>query len=57
MNVYKKWVCMLCEFLYDADRGYPPENVPPGTPWTDVPADFKCPMGHGKGDFEPFGAD
>ena len=49
----KKYVCSICEFVYDEEKGYPEEGIAPGTKWEDVPADFVCPLcGVGKEQFE-----
>ena len=52
----KKYVCSICGFVYDEEKGYPEEDIAPGTRWEDVPADFVCPLcKHGAADFEPIG--
>ena len=49
----KKYVCSICGFVYDEEKGYPEEGIAPGTKWEDVPADFVCPLcGVGKEQFE-----
>lgn len=49
----KQLMCVYCGFVYDENAGLPEENIPPGTRWEDVPADFKCPdCGFTKSDFE-----
>ena len=41
--------CDNCGYVYDKDEGDPKNNIPPGTAWADVPADYKCPeCGAGK---------
>ena len=48
-----KYVCSICGFVYDEEKGYPEEGIAPGTKWEDVPADFVCPLcGVGKEQFE-----
>lgn len=48
-----KWQCVVCGFIYDEAVGLPEENIPPGTRWDDIPADWVCPdCGAGKQDFE-----
>lgn len=39
-----KYVCDLCGWEYDKDKGYPEAEIAPVTPWEDVPADFACPI-------------
>lgn len=49
----KKWQCIVCGWIYDEAEGCEYEDIPPGTPWEDVPDDFVCPeCGVGKEDFE-----
>ncbi|MEG1633642.1 MAG: rubredoxin [Oscillospiraceae bacterium] len=48
-----KYVCTLCGYVYDEDEGCPEGDVPAGTKWEDVPADFVCPLcGAGKDEFQ-----
>ena len=50
---YKIWECLVCGLLYDESKGWPDDNIPPGTRWEDVPDDWMCPdCGVGKEDFE-----
>ncbi len=39
----KKWMCILCGFVYDEALGMPDENVVSGTRWEDVPDTWTCP--------------
>ena len=39
-----KYVCDLCGWEYDEDKGYPEVGIAPGTLWEDVPEDFECPL-------------
>ena len=39
----KKWMCILCGFVYEEALGIPDEGIAPGTSWDDVPADWTCP--------------
>ena len=51
----EKWICMLCGYVYDPEKGDPEEGVEPGTKWEDVPEDWVCPeCGATKDDFEPY---
>ncbi|MBF0369401.1 MAG: rubredoxin [Magnetococcales bacterium] len=34
----------MCEWLYDATRGDPENDIPPGTPWHDLPSGWVCPV-------------
>ena len=40
---YKKYVCLLCGFVYDEEEGWPDDGIPAGTRWEDVPDDWMCP--------------
>lgn len=49
----KKYVCMICGYVYDEAEGCPESGIAPGTEWEDVPEDFVCPLcGVGKEDFD-----
>jgi rubredoxin len=49
----EKYVCTACGYVYDTEVGDPDNNVPAGTKWEDVPADWVCPIcGVGKDLFE-----
>ena len=48
-----KYVCTVCGWEYDESAGYPEDGISPGTPWSEVPAGFECPLcGVGKDSFE-----
>lgn len=48
----RMFICTLCGWLYEEDRGLPDEDIPPGTRWEDLPDDFVCPeCGAGKDQF------
>ena len=48
-----KWVCMVCGFIYDEEKGLPEEGITPGTRWDDIPDDWHCQeCSVGKEDFE-----
>lgn len=50
---YTIWECLVCGLLYDEAKGWPDDNIPPGTRWENVPDDWECPdCGVGKEDFE-----
>ncbi len=53
---YRKYVCLICGYIYDEALGCPAEDIPPGTRWEDVPPDWRCPeCGASKDDFELLG--
>lgn len=39
-----KYVCDLCGWEYNEERGYIDGGIEPDTVWEDVPDDFECPM-------------
>ncbi|MGE5428104.1 MAG: flavin reductase, partial [Methylococcaceae bacterium] len=39
----KSYVCVICGFVYDPEEGDLSIGVPPGTPFADLPADYRCP--------------
>ena len=39
-----KYVCSLCGWEYDESAGYLEGGIAPGTPWSEVPEDFECPL-------------
>ena len=48
----KKYVCDVCEWVYDEALGDPEYDIAPGTKWEDLPDDFQCPLcGVGKDQF------
>ena len=50
---YKKYMCVICGFIYDEALGRPEDGIVPGTRWEDVPATWCCPdCGASKDDFE-----
>lgn len=56
--VYRKFMCVVCGFIYDEALGYPEEGIAPGTRWEDVPETWTCPdCGTTKDDFELIEAD
>lgn len=50
---YKKYMCVICGFIYDEAVGRPEDGIAPGTRWEDVPDTWCCPdCGASKVDFE-----
>ena len=50
---HKKYVCLLCGFIYDEEQGWPDDGIVEGTRWEEVPEDWLCPdCGAMKCDFE-----
>lgn len=49
----KKYVCVVCGFVYDPAVGMPDEGIAAGTAFEDIPDDWCCPdCGVSKSDFE-----
>lgn len=49
-----KYICDVCNYIYDPAKGDPAHGVPAGTPWEQVPEDWECPdCGVGKDSFSP----
>jgi len=50
---YRTWMCLICGFVYEEEKGLPEEGIVPGTRWEDVPMNWTCPeCGARKEDFE-----
>ena len=39
----KKYKCTICKYEYDPAQGDPTQGIAPGTPFEQLPADWKCP--------------
>lgn len=39
-----KYVCDVCGWVYDEEKGSPENNIPAGTLFADLPDDFICPL-------------
>ena len=52
----KKYQCQMCGYIYDPEKGDPSRNIPPGTPFEELPEDWTCPScGAPKAAFKPLG--
>ncbi|MBP2132780.1 pyruvate oxidase [Methanomicrobium sp. W14] len=40
----QKWRCRVCGYIYDEENGEPATGTKPGTPFRDLPKDWKCPI-------------
>ena len=50
----KKYQCQICGYIYDPAEGDPEANIPPNTPFENLPADWVCPIcGATKEQFTP----
>jgi len=51
----KKWICVICGFIYDEAEGLPEHGIAPGTRFEDLDADWVCPeCGSPKDAFEEY---
>lgn len=49
----KTWVCNVCGFIYEEEKGWPQDGIAPYTKWEDVPDDWMCPeCGVSKAEFD-----
>jgi rubredoxin len=49
----KKYICLVCDYIYDPAKGDPEHEIEPGTSFEDLPDDWTCPIcGVGKDEFE-----
>jgi len=47
-----RYVCQICGYVYDPEKGDPDNGVAPGTPFEKLPDDWTCPVcGASKSDF------
>jgi rubredoxin len=52
-NQMKKYVCKICGYVYDPEKGDPDGGIAPGTKFEDIPDTWECPVcGAKKSDFE-----
>lgn len=50
----QKYICIVCNYVYDPEVGMPEDGIAPGTAFADIPDDWACPdCGVSKEDFEP----
>ena len=40
----RSYTCTICGYTYDPEVGDPTVGIPPGTPFEDLPDDYKCPI-------------
>ncbi|HNX42548.1 MAG: Rubredoxin [Candidatus Aminicenantes bacterium ADurb.Bin508] len=49
----KNYVCTVCGYIYDPEKGDPDAGIEPGTPFDKLPESWVCPLcGVGKESFE-----
>ena len=39
-----RWICSMCDYVYDEKRGEPHRGIKPGTKFEDLPDDYVCPV-------------
>ena len=50
----KSYKCFVCGYVYNPKEGDPEGNIQPGTPFEDLPDDWRCPLcSADKSCFEP----
>lgn len=50
---WRKYICVVCGYIYDEAEGWPNDGIMPGTRWEDVPETWLCPdCGVLKSDFD-----
>ena len=50
----KKYVCLVCGYVYDPAAGDPEGDIPAGTAFEELPDEWTCPLcGLGKDEFAP----
>lgn len=45
------YTCNICGFQYDPAEGDPAMGIPPGTPFKDLPEDYRCPICNASKDY------
>ena len=49
----QRWICTICQYVYDPSLGDPENGIPAGTSFESLPDDWCCPLcGAGKDVFE-----
>jgi len=57
-KMHQKYICIVCDYIYDPILGDPDSGIAPGTVFEDIPDDWECPdCGVSKEDFEPYEED
>jgi rubredoxin len=50
---FRKFMCVVCGWIYNEAEGWPDDGIEPGTRWEDIPETWTCPdCGVTKADFE-----
>lgn len=40
----ERYKCVICGYIYDPAAGDPDGGIDPGTPFSDLPVDYICPV-------------
>lgn len=40
----EKWKCNVCGYIYDPEQGDADGNIPPNTPFNNLPDSWVCPV-------------
>jgi rubredoxin len=52
-HIMERWICTICQYVYDPTVGDPDRGIAPGTSFEALPDDWCCPLcGAGKDVFE-----
>jgi len=55
LNGGRRFICRGCYFIYEEVKGLPHQSISPGTPFSAIPANWRCPdCGTEKTTFRPF---
>ena len=53
ITIMKKYICTVCQWVYDPEIGDPEQGIEPGVAFENLPEDYVCPLcGVGKDEFE-----
>ena len=39
-----RYICVNCGYIYDPKAGDPANGIPPGTPFEELPEQWRCPV-------------
>ena len=54
-TIMQKYICTVCDYIYDPALGDEDSGIAPGTSFEDIPDDWECPdCGVSKEEFEPY---
>lgn len=40
---YGTWMCLICGYIYEEEKGDIDSGIAPGTRWADIPESWVCP--------------